>query len=125
MSLAFYLSTRTRKTALVIRVLQSVVVLCGASLVCMSRIYLRYHTTRQVLAGAGTGGFLGLAWYITVIVLRSTGLVDWVLHWRVVEMLWFKDGDIGSLEHDLYEEWMEWRAQRSRDKESSSKVKKG
>jgi hypothetical protein len=40
-------------------------------------------------------------------------------------MLWFKDGDIGSLEHDLYEEWMEWRAQRSRDKESGSKVKKG
>ena len=114
---------RTRKTALVIRLLQSTIVLCGASLVCMSRIYLRYHTPRQVIAGAGTGAFLGIAWYISVIVLRSTGIVDWVLRWRVVEMLWFKDGDIGSLEHDLYEEWMEWRAQRN--KERATKVKKG
>ena len=45
-----------------------------------------------------------------MIVLRFTGWVDWVLHIRVVQMLWFKDGDIGSLEHDLQEEWVEWRA---------------
>lgn len=38
-------------------------------------------------------------------------------------MLWFKDGDIGSLEHDLSEEWMVWR--QLRDKESKAKVKKG
>jgi dolichyldiphosphatase len=113
---------RTRKTALAVRVLQSMVVLSGASLVCTSRIYLRYHTTRQVLAGSGTGAVLGIAWYITVIVLRYLGIVDWVLQWRVVEMLWIKDGDIGSLEHDLYEEWLEWRAQRNKEKVSKVKV---
>ena len=106
-----------------IRVLQSMVVLSGASLVCMSRIYLRYHTVRQVLAGSGTGAFLGIAWYITVVVLRYLGVVDWVLQWRVVELLWFKDGDIGSLEHDLYGEWIVWRAQRN--KEQGLKVKVG
>jgi len=66
---------------------------------------------------------LGIAWYITVVVLRYLGAVDWVLQWRVVELLWFKDGDIGSLEHDLYEEWIEWRAQRT--KEQGLKVKVG
>ena len=72
-------------------------------------MYLRYHTLRQVLIGVGVGAVLGLSWYVTVLILRVTGLVDWVLHIRVVEMLWFKDGDIGSLEHDLHEEWVEWR----------------
>jgi hypothetical protein len=72
-------------------------------------MYLRYHTLRQVLTGVGVGAILGLSWYVTVLVLRVTGLVDWVLHIRAVEMLWFKDGDIGSLEHDLHEEWVEWR----------------
>jgi hypothetical protein len=28
-------------------------------------------------------------------------------------MLWFKDGDIGSLEYDLQEEWIEWRKERN------------
>src|SRR2546430_13687881 len=97
------------------------VVLSGASLVCMSRIYLRYHTARQVLAGSGTGAFLGIAWHITVVVLRYLGVVDWGLKWRVVELLWFKDGDIGRLEHDLYEEWIVWRTQRN--KEQGLKVK--
>jgi hypothetical protein len=66
---------------------------------------------------------LGIAWYITVVVLRYLGVVDWVLQWRVVELLWFKDGDIGSLEHDLYGEWIVWRAQRN--KEQGLKVKVG
>lgn len=91
-------------------------------MVCVSRIYLRYHTTRQVLAGTGAGALLGLAWYITVIVLRHIGVVDWVLQWRLVEILWFKDGDIGSLEHDLYEEWVGWRAQRNKEKVAKEKV---
>jgi len=85
-------------------------------------MYLRYHTLRQVLIGVGIGAILGLSWYITVLILRVTGWVDWVLHIRVVEMLWFKDGDIGSLEHDLREEWLEWR--KLHDKPKLKKKKK-
>lgn len=77
-------------------------------------MYLRYHTLRQVLIGAGIGAFLGVGWYLTVILLRMAGWVDWILHLRIVEMLWFKDGDIGSLEHDLQEEWIEWRKEQDR-----------
>jgi dolichyldiphosphatase len=94
-----------------IRCAESFVVCIGAGLVSMSRVYLRYHTPRQVLIGVGIGAFLGLAWYITVMILRMTGWVDWILHVKVIEMLWFKDGDIGSLEHDLQQEWLEWRSQ--------------
>jgi dolichyldiphosphatase len=92
-----------------IRLFESIIVITGASTVAYSRIYLQYHTFPQVLVGAGIGMVLGISWYVTVLVLRGTGVVDWILHLRVVEMLWFKDGDIGSLEHDLQEEWIEWR----------------
>jgi len=57
----------------------------------------------------GIGAVLGATWYGTVLILRASGVVDWILHLWIVETLWFKDGDIGSLEHDLREEWMEWR----------------
>jgi len=36
-------------------------------------------------------------------------------------MFWFKDGDIGSLEHDLREEWEEWRAQQDKEKMKKGK----
>jgi len=102
--------------------LQSLVVCCGAAMVCTSRLYLRYHTQRQVLTGVGIGVILGIAWHITIIILRRTGWVDWILRLRIVEMLWFKDGDIGSLEHDLHEEWLEWRQQRDKELQKKGKT---
>jgi dolichyldiphosphatase len=111
------------KSSLLIRIAQSLVVIFGASLVCISRIYLRYHTTRQVLFGAAIGLFLGLVWYVANIIIRAAGLVEWVLRLRVMEMLWFKDGDIGSLEHDLHEEWVEWRKERNKEGAVEMKAK--
>ena len=100
---------RTTKISLLLRLGHCFVVIVGSSVVSLSRMYLRYHTARQVLIGVGVGAISGVIWYVTVLVLRGTGWVDWVLHFRAAEMLWFKDGDIGSLEHDLYEEWVQWR----------------
>ena len=91
------------------RLAHCLVVIIAASIISVSRVYLRYHTPRQVAIGAGIGACLGVVWYVFVTILRRTGWVDWVLRIKAVEMLWFKDGDIGSLEHDLKEEWMEWR----------------
>jgi dolichyldiphosphatase len=118
-----FFDDRTVKSSFIVRIAQSSVVIFGASLVCISRVYLRYHTTRQVLFGAAIGVFLGLAWYVVIITARAVGLVDWVLHLQVVELLWFKDGDIGSLEHDLHEEWVEWRKDRNKENEVKMKVK--
>jgi dolichyldiphosphatase len=110
--------------SLLLRLAHSLIVIIGASIVAASRWYLRYHTPRQIFIGLGIGAFLGLAWHATVITLRSIGLVDWVLQVPVVEMLWFKDGDIGSLEHDLYEEWMVWKKQHDGDARKAA-IKKG
>jgi dolichyldiphosphatase len=106
-----------------LRVGQSLLVIVGASMVTMSRVYLRYHTPWQVAVGAGVGAILGLGWYLTVITLRAIGLVDWALHFPLVELLLFKDGDIGSLEHDLHEEWMEWK-KKSDARLKAKKIKK-
>src|SRR5271169_4114430 len=70
---------RTHKFKLWLRCVQSLLVIMGSGTVCMTRIYLRYHTARQVLCGGGIGVLLGLMWYLTVGTLRILGVVDWVL----------------------------------------------
>ena len=62
---------------------------------------------------------LGVAWYVIVGLLRVSGWIDWVLRIPVFEMLWFKDGDIGSLEHDLQQEWLVWKTQHSIQKSTT------
>jgi dolichyldiphosphatase len=110
--------------SLLVRIAQAFGVITAGSMVCISRIYLRYHTPRQVLFGVAIGAILGVAWYVTVMILRMMGLVDWVLHLKAVELFWFKDGDIGSLEHDLREEWVEWRSIEHAGKKQDGKRKK-
>jgi len=122
-------NVRTAKDSIWIRLLESIIVLAGASTVAYSRIYLQYHTFLQVVAGMGIGAVLGASWYGTVLALRASGVVDWILHLRIAELLWFKDGDIGSLEHDLREEWIEWRKSHDemhhKHENKSMKTKKG
>lgn len=108
---------------LVWRLAHCLVVIVAAGVVSMSRVYLRYHTPRQVAIGAGIGAVLGVAWYVFIMVLRYTGWVDWALRITPMEMLWFKDGDIGSLEHDLQKEWMEWRQQQPSLQKMTKKTK--
>jgi dolichyldiphosphatase len=37
---------------------------CAAALCSYSRVYLGYHTTRQVVVGTGVGALFGLAWFL-------------------------------------------------------------
>ena len=114
---------RTGKMKLWLRCLESIIVICGTILVSMSRIYLRYHTPRQVLCGGAIGVVLGISWHLVVVILRYFGVVDWILELWFVQIFWFKDGDIGSLEHDLYEEWMIWKKEHDERKSSNRKDK--
>lgn len=56
------LMDRRSPLPLVFRVLYSAALIVLALLVCVSRLYLLYHTKEQVLAGALVGAVLGIAW---------------------------------------------------------------
>ncbi|KAI5295549.1 hypothetical protein KEM52_001038 [Ascosphaera acerosa] len=51
----------------------------GAALTVFSRVYLNYHTPKQVCVGAGVGVLFAAAWYIATKLAREWGLVDLVL----------------------------------------------
>lgn len=63
----------------------------SVSLVVASRLYFEYHNVNQVIVGLSLGSLLGSLWYLLVCVVRDIGLINWVLHWRIADILLMKD----------------------------------
>ncbi|KAJ2576571.1 hypothetical protein GGH19_002054 [Coemansia sp. RSA 1807] len=74
-------------------------------LVVVSRVYLGYHTLRQVLAGVGVGVVAGIAWYQFVELVRRTGILDYALRSGICHWLLIRDSrnvtDIALVEYNL------------------------
>ncbi|KKK24148.1 hypothetical protein P175DRAFT_0559620 [Aspergillus ochraceoroseus IBT 24754] len=97
----------------------------GAIAVAGSRIYLTYHTPRQVLAGFSVGIMFAFAWFYFTGLLRSTGWIDWALDLSLAKLLRFRDLVVSE---DLIEAgWQRWESKRKlkrkeKDNHSSAKV---
>ena len=92
------------------RVALSVCFLVLAVFVSASRIYLNYHTLRQVLVGCSAGAFSALAWFLITSWARKEGWIAWALDMRECRILRIRDL---VLEEDLVEAgWREWEARR-------------
>ncbi|KAA6407174.1 MAG: Acid phosphatase Vanadium-dependent haloperoxidase [Lasallia pustulata] len=63
------------------RALLSVLSLLGASLVSVSRIYLNYHTPKQVLVGCAAGALSAVAWFLVTEGARRWGGWSGVWSW--------------------------------------------
>lgn len=88
------------------RVFLSGLALLCAGAVAASRIYLNYHTVKQVLVGSGAGAGSAVAWFIVTGILRGEGWVDWALELSVPRMLRVRDLVV---EEDLAEAgWQRW-----------------
>lgn len=93
----------------------SILALAGAGIVAWSRVYLSYHTPKQVLVGVLAGSVAAVAWFIIVAVIRNIGLLDFVLELPLVRF--FRVRDL-VIEEDLSQAgWERWEARR---KESRS-----
>lgn len=94
----------------------STVLLYGvAGCVVFSRVYLYYHSLKQVLVGICLGSFIGACYFIIVGIVRSIGLVDYILSWKIVKFFWIKD----SVYHEplsLKDEYNEWISRREKSK---------
>jgi dolichyldiphosphatase len=95
--------------------------LLGASTVAWSRVYLNYHTPKQVLVGCTAGVVIAVAWFIVTSILRRIGLVAWAMETPIAR--WLRVRDL-VVEEDLCQAgWEKWddkmAALRVRDRKTS------
>lgn len=97
------------------RALLSVAAVACAGLVAWSRIYLSYHTPKQVLVGCAAGVVSAVGWFSLTTIVRKSGLLEYVLELPVVRF--FRVRDL-VIEEDLpqsgWEKWEERRALKAR-----------
>ena len=104
------------------RVVLSGVVLSNAGLVAYSRIYLSYHTPRQVLVGCLAGAVTGVSWFLVTTVVRQIGLVSWALDQPLVRLFRMRDLVV---EEDLCQAgWEKWEGKRIPESSANGKKKR-
>ncbi|KAF2238322.1 PAP2-domain-containing protein [Viridothelium virens] len=92
------------------RVLLSLGAVGAAAAVAGSRIYLNYHTPRQVLVGCAAGAITAVAWFIVTEYLRRAGWVSWALdnEWA----RWARMRDLVVSEDLADAGWARWEGRR-------------
>lgn len=107
-------STNRSPASLTQRVLLSCLACLSAVAVATSRVYLNYHTPKQVLAGFVAGIIIGALWFVFTAYLRRAGWVDWVLDLDVCRIARVRDLVIGE---DIVEAgWQRWEEVRRKRK---------
>ncbi|KAL4939575.1 hypothetical protein BDV06DRAFT_224895 [Aspergillus oleicola] len=99
-------SSSPSQSSPVFRILASLAISIGATAVAVSRIYLTYHTTRQVLAGCAVGVIFAFVWFVFTGLLRSYGWTEWALDHSISRFLRLRDLVVSE---DLAEAgWVRW-----------------
>lgn len=84
----------------------------SAGLVAWSRIYLSYHTEKQVLVGLTAGTLSAVVWFLVTTAARQIGLLTWGLEHSLLRLFRMRDLVV---EEDLCQAgWEKWEAKRSR-----------
>lgn len=103
------------------RAVASVLVLAVAAAVSWSRVYLGYHTVKQVLVGALAGALSAAAWYGVTHVVREVGLLAWALETPVARGLRIRDLVVSE---DLCQAgWEKWEDRKLAASAESSRKK--
>ncbi|EFX05210.1 dynein heavy chain [Grosmannia clavigera kw1407] len=88
------------------RVATSTAAFVVAVLVAWSRVYLHYHTPRQVLVGFAAGLLVGFAWFAATTFVRRCGLLRWVL--ALPPARWLRIRDLAAEEDAPQAGWEKW-----------------
>jgi len=89
-----------------------------ASIVAMaySRVYLHYHTTKQVMAGIAAGTIFAILWFGITETARKSGIVAWFLQWNIARVARLRDL---MCEEDLVEiSWQVWEERQRQKKQA-------
>lgn len=101
------------------RVLLSICACLGAGAVAASRVYLNYHTPKQVWVGVGAGAIFALIWFLFVACLRQYGWVEWTLDSWIAQALRLRDLIITEDIQDAG--WVRWEERRKVKRDSGSR----
>jgi dolichyldiphosphatase len=94
------------------RFILSVLALVSAATVASSRIYLSYHTPKQVMVGCAAGAIFAVFWFAFTTYLRKAGWIEWALETELARLLRVRDLVI---QEDLVDSgWARWVERRSR-----------
>ncbi|KAL1623003.1 hypothetical protein SLS56_008480 [Neofusicoccum ribis] len=94
------------------RLALSLLALASAAAVAFSRIYLSYHTAKQVLVGCAAGAAFAVVWFGLTSWVRRSGLLGWVLETGLARLFRIRDLVV---EEDLVDAgWARWEARRSK-----------
>jgi dolichyldiphosphatase len=100
--------------------LSFVACLCAAAVV-VSRVYLNYHTPKQVLVGCAAGAVSAVAWFLVTTYLRRSGWVEWALDTQLAEM--FRIRDLVITEDLVDAGWGRWKERRKVKRSINSNVR--
>ena len=90
----------------------------GAAAVAQSRLYLYYHTPKQVYLGCAAGALCAVGWFALTEMARHYGLVDWALDTPLAKWLRLRDLVVNE---DLVDAgWERWEMRRRRKREGKS-----
>ncbi|KAF2797439.1 DOLPP1 protein [Melanomma pulvis-pyrius CBS 109.77] len=94
------------------RFMISILAIGCAAAVATSRIYLNYHTPKQVLVGCAAGAIFAFAWFGFTTYLRRSGWVEWGLETFLARL--FRVRDL-VIQEDLVDSgWARWEERRLR-----------
>jgi dolichyldiphosphatase len=94
------------------RVSLSAASLISASAVATSRIYLSYHTPKQVMVGCTAGVICAIGWFTVTTYLRSSGWLAWFIDSGIARYLRMRDLVVTE---DLVDAgWARWEERRAK-----------
>lgn len=88
--------------------------MAGASIAAAtawSRVYLNYHTPKQVVVGCAAGAVSAVGWFIIVAVMRQTGWLGWALETSLARA--FRVRDLVVEEDMCQAGWEKWEERRA------------
>jgi dolichyldiphosphatase len=90
----------------------------GAAAVATSRVYLSYHTPKQILVGITAGTIFAVVYFLFTASLRRFGWIDWALDTRLARMIRLRD--LITTEDLQDAGWGRFEAQRKARQESAT-----
>jgi dolichyldiphosphatase len=107
------------------RLLLSLLACVGAGAVAGSRIYLNYHTSRQVWVGVAAGVVFAVVWFVFTTFLHRCGIIGWTLETKLSRKLRIRD--LITTEDIQDAGWGRWESRRKakRDGVANGLSKKG